>query len=202
VPAAARAQSVLSVRLIALCAPLGVLRLPSGTTISPTAGPSGIPRLTEDERAWLIRQLDTENFHDRLLSAYLADAIVAAMHDGTDTTEEVRDVCLEILNNDGQANGDRALAWAVLLRGCPHDPAVVAYVCQLLANDGDCVQFLGGDLRATAYADDSTVADAVEAALRTDPQWHMVTELHAMAVIDHGPVIRAELLKSLATSGT
>src|SRR5262249_5468632 len=87
--AAARAQSVLSVRLIALCARLGVLRLPSGTTISPTAGPSGIPRLTEDERAWLIRQLDTENFHDRLLSAYLADAIVAAMHDGTDTTEEV-----------------------------------------------------------------------------------------------------------------
>jgi NACHT domain len=196
----ARRQEVLPVRVVALGAVLGVLRRTVTTPDAPAEPLTGVAALSEPERAWLISQLHTNDASGDLWHPFLTHAVLGVARDQPATWERVRDDSLSILDKDHRTRGDRALAWAVLMLGWPEDAAVQAYVCTVVRTDLHYIHFLGQKLLALAYPDNPAVAQAVEDALRADGPGQMASSLHALAAVDHGPVIRGELLKSL-TSG-
>jgi len=198
----AREQEVLPVRLIALSAVLGVLRRAVAAPDAPTGPLAAAPTLTSDDRDWLIGQLHTSDASDNLWRPFLAHAIVVAIQDQPATRTRVRDSCLAILSKKNGTLGDRALAWNVLLLGEAQDPAVLTYICEILRTDLHYVFFLGSQLLALAYPSNPTVAQAVDDGLSADTSGMMDMYLHALANVDRGPVIRAELLKSVTVGGT
>ena len=197
----ARRQETLPVCVVALGAVLGVLRR---ALIAPDAAEEplpGAPAVSEGEREWLVRQLHArDNNTGNLWRPLVAHTLAAAVRDQPAAWEKARDDSLTILDKEHHATGDRALAWALLLLGRPEDPAVLGYICDIVRTDPHYVYFLGHLLLPLAYPGHPVVAQAVEGSLRTDRRGFMESQLHALAVIDHGPVIREELLRSL-TSG-
>lgn len=198
--AAARRRAVPSLRFIALAAALGVLDKSDTSRTPATDLPPGGPVLRDTEIDWLFDQLGIENWSHKG-RRYMVEVLVAATQDRSEIADRVRNQCLAILRKDGVIRGDRAVAWAVLLTGHAEHPDVIAFVCDMLVNDGSYIHFLGTRTLAQAYAEHPQVALAVEKALETKESGHLETELHALAMIDHGPVMRAKLLASLAVSG-
>jgi hypothetical protein len=72
---------------------------------------------------------------------------------------------MAILGREHFEPGDRAYAWAVLMRGHAAHPDVLDFVCSMLAEDLGQAQFLGIERIVTAYPHNLRVAAAVEQAL-------------------------------------
>ena len=72
----------------------------------------------------------------------------------------------------------------------------------IIRTDPHYVHFLGHALLSAAYAGHPSVAQAIEDSLRADPRPYMDSQLHALAGIDHGPVMKDALLTSLTSSST
>ncbi|WP_371599974.1 NACHT domain-containing protein [Streptomyces sp. NBC_00564] len=197
--AAARRQRVVGLRLVVLAAVLGVLPGQDGTRNSTTGARA--EAVTRDERAWLISQLDGEDLTDDLWKPLLAEAIVAAAHTHAGEAEQVRDVCLQIISAQPRRDGDRGLAWSVLMQGFAQDAAVRDRVCAMLINDQNQIRFLGIEPLSRAYRTDTDVAAAVEELLDRDPATFHDTELHALAAVSQGPRLRSALLAEVHTSG-
>jgi hypothetical protein len=198
----ARAQEIRAVRTVGLAAVLGVLHRIFPPDNVRAGLPAGVPPMAESEREWLISQLHTREATGNLWRPLLAHTLSAAVRDDTAAWEKTRDDGLEIIGKASRVMGDRALTWAVLMLCRPEDPAVLAAVCDIARSDLGYIQLLGADQLSLAYPEHPLVAQAIEDGLRTSGRGFLDTTLHALAAIDHGPVIRAALLKSLADGFT
>lgn len=198
--AAARQQPTGPTRLIGLAARLGILLALLREQDPPPEPRDAWRAATDDDRAWLAHQLDAEHLGREHWVPYISASLVAATAGLPDEGAQLRDRCLRIVEKDTREFGDRAIAWAVLMRGHARDTAVVAFVRRTLATDLRRLYFLGLGRLATAYSGDPDIAQAVEDGLRGEPTI-MDTELHTLAGVDHGPVLRDLLLRSFAERG-
>lgn len=196
---AGRRQRVVGLRLVVLAAVLGVLPGQDGSRISSTGAQA--EAVTRDERRWLFSQLDTEDLTDDLWKPLLTEAIVAAARAHAGEAEQVRDTCLQIVSPQPRREGDRGLAWKVLMQGFAQDAAVRDRVCAMLINDQNQIRFLGIEPLSRAYRGDTDVAAVVEELLDRDPATFHDTELHTLAAVDQGPRLRSALLAEVHTSG-
>jgi hypothetical protein len=196
--AAARQQQVLGLRLTALAAVLGVL--PGQHSTGRKAGGSQPKAVTAEERAWLVSRLGTEDFTDDVWKPVLADAIAAALREAPGEAEQVRDTCLSIVSGQRPGQGDRTVAWSVLLLVWSQDATVIDYVCTTLVNDPHQIRFLGIGPLARAYPGHTAVAAAAEELLQQDPRAFLDFELPSLVALDQGPVLRSVLLKELHDS--
>jgi hypothetical protein len=196
--AAARQQPVLGLRLTALAAVLGVL--PGQDATRRWAGGPQPPALTAEERAWLVSRLGTEDFTDDVWKSVLASAIAACLREAPDEAEQVRDTCLSIVSGRRPGEGDRVVAWGVLLLACSRDAAVIDYVGSTLVNDPHQIRFLGIGALAHVYPNEPAVAAAVEELLQRDPKAFLDFELPFLTALNRGPVLRSVLLRELEHS--
>ncbi|MFJ8637212.1 NACHT domain-containing protein [Streptomyces sp. NPDC093568] len=198
--AAARQQQVVGLRLVVLAAMLGVLPGQDSDGIRRSAVDGDVPDVTEEERAWLVAQLDTESFADDLWEPLLVKTLVTAVRPHPGEAEQLRDVCRDIVFAQPRRYGDRSLAWSVLLQGFAQDPVVRAHVCTVLINDPNRIRFLGIQPLARAFRGDTDLTAAVEELLERDPMAFHTNDLHALAAVGQGPHLRSALLAELATS--
>lgn len=159
--------------------------------------------LTRDDLDWLAHQLDVEELHQRAWVSYTAAGLTAGAADVPARSADLRDRCLRIVDKESRERGNRAVAWAVLMRSYARDPSVIAFVHRSLAEDLSGLRFLGLGQMVHAYLGDPDIAKAIEDALsrRPDERVLMEQELHTLALIDQGPVMREALLASLAGRG-
>ncbi|WP_160160065.1 NACHT domain-containing protein [Streptomyces sp. SLBN-115] len=198
--AAARQQQVVGLRLVVLAAMLGVLPGQDSDGTRRSAAGGGVPDVTEEERTWLVAQLDTESFADDLWKPLLAKTLTAAVRSHPGEAEQLRDTCRDIVSAQPRRYGDRGLAWSVLLQGFAQDPAVRAHVCTVLINDPNRIRFLGIQPLARAFGGDADLTAAVEELLERDPKAFHTNDLHALAAVGQGPRLRSALLAELAIS--
>lgn len=196
----ARRQQALPVRVTALGAVLGVLRPALTTAGAPEHPLPGAQPVSQDERDWLISLLHSRDEYASLWRPVTAHALASILRDDSAAWEKARDDGLKILDKKNGPLGDRGLAWAALLICRPEDPAVLGFACDIIRTEPHYVFFLGHALLPAAYPNSSSVAQAIEDALSADPHAYMDHQLHVLAGIDHGPVMKATLLQSLTSS--
>jgi hypothetical protein len=195
--AAARRQPSPAVRLVALAAALGVLGPLLDDGCEPPDLTGAHTLATDEDRAWLEREMDSEEHLRGRWIPYLAETAVAATIGRPDLAAAWRGRCMAILGREHPEPGDRAYAWAVLMRGHAAHPQVVEFVRAMLIEDLGHAKYLGLERIARAYPDNSAIAAAAEKALAVEQQGSLERDLHTIAEFDHGPIIRARLLKNL-----
>ena len=195
--ATARRQTSASLRLVSLAASLGILRslvVPGEETTSVSAISEAA---TDEDRTWLERQIDNEDHFRSHWVPFIAEALVAAKAGNDEDSMRLRDRCLRILTKGSNDFGDRSIAWTVLMRGYAQDPAVLSFVRHNMLTDLSGVRFFGFSQLVAAYPDNAFIARCIEDALKNKPLI-MEPDLHTLAAIDHGPVIRGLLLARFA----
>lgn len=184
----ARTTQATSLRLTALAAVLGLLGA-SPSTVAPV--------LTREEVEWLFGLLAFER-HVGERRRFLSAVLVAAGRRDHDVAERIRTRCLQILHSGVRTEGDRRVAWEVLLTGHALHPDVIAYVRTLITGESNILIYLGWGLLGAAYPGHPEMAQAVE--LYVQRRNMLEFQLEPLAAIDQGPVMREKLLRLLAES--
>ena len=193
-----RRQQALPVRVAALGAVLGVVRCALTNDGAPERPLPAAQPVSQEERSWLASLLRSHDEQSSMWRSLSAHALAIVLRDDPAAWEKARDDSLEILDkNNRDAFGDRGLAWATLLLCRPDNPAVLRFVCDIIRADPHYVLFLGHAPLPAAYAGHLSVAQAIEDSLRADPDAYMDSQLHSLAGIDYGPVMKDALLRSL-----